>query len=282
MTDTLFDVVYNAAAALGIVSVDTTATGGSTTTIVDTKRTEADDTWNAGTAFAVDQMDFRRITDYALSGTLITVSPAWGSAIANGDRYALAKKRYPMDTMVQMVNRALQEMGTLLVTDTASVVTVGDQAEYDLPVEVSYDLRQVWVQGDTDNALNNRWVMLHNWEVQQGDIGLGNTLVLSQRWDAGRALKLVYTGKHPNVFAPSDEISESIYLDRVVATTVVNCLNWRYQKTNDATVLQQLNTAKQAQAEANARYPIRLPRRTPKLLIMNNWSGGNHYSDNEI
>lgn len=270
MTDTMFDVVYHTAVALGIVSVDTTATGGSTTTIVDTKRTEADDLWNGGTAFAMESSEYSKVTDYVLSTHTITVSPAFSQVMVSGNRYALAKKRYPLDIIVQQINRALQSLGSIAVTDTDSIVTVTSQTEYDLPVEASYDLRQVWFQTNTTSSTDNEWVNLHNWSVQPGDIGVGNVLVLHSGLDGGYKLKLVYTGKHPTVYSATDEISESVYIDRLVASAVVNCMTWLYQKTNDITVMQQLTAARQKQAEADQRYPMRLPHRTTKLLTLSN------------
>lgn len=99
------------------LGVTGTATGGSTTTLVDTGRLKSaqynSERWvgrfaripfDAGGAAAAPELDIRPITTYVPSTGTITVDPAWSGAasVASGDTYELWDLQYPqlvLDTL---------------------------------------------------------------------------------------------------------------------------------------------------------------------------------------
>jgi len=103
----------------------TTATGGSTTTAIDTKleaeleEGNTDDIFNGGTlivledaglAFAAPEGEFSRITDYDAATTTITFSPALTTAPASGDKIVIALPDFPLYDMIEVVNDALRDL----------------------------------------------------------------------------------------------------------------------------------------------------------------------------
>jgi hypothetical protein len=125
MAKTLFDLTLELARILGTVR-EGVATGGSTTTIVDTvARTEDDDAFNGGTAWitydaggagAAPQGEYQIVSDFTASSDTITTA-AFSAAIASGDRYAVAGLRYPLDLLIQKIN---ESFGVIEKTDTST------------------------------------------------------------------------------------------------------------------------------------------------------------------
>ena len=72
------------------------ATGGSTTTVVDTGLTEADDYWNGGYVTITDRThgaygETRAITDFTAASDTVTVDAAFSEAVAAGTKYSICE-----------------------------------------------------------------------------------------------------------------------------------------------------------------------------------------------
>jgi hypothetical protein len=154
---TLFDLTYKVGRHLGILT-EGVATGGSATTIVDNPyRAEANDYWLYGSAWIVydagglgasPQGKFARISANVASTFTITIGTVT-DAIAVGDRYAVSRKfagSTPwLDVIIQHVNDALAEIGSIPLVDITSITTAADQTEYSLPIAANQDLREIWI-----------------------------------------------------------------------------------------------------------------------------------------
>uniref|UniRef100_A0A6M3J508 Uncharacterized protein n=1 Tax=viral metagenome TaxID=1070528 RepID=A0A6M3J508_9ZZZZ len=122
-----------------------TATGGSTTTIVDTsKRHERDDYWNnlpyaeahirSTTDGAAPVGETRMITDFVNSSNTIT-NEAFTAVVGSGDKYAIHTE-YKYDEIVEAINQAISRAvneGAFLHTVDASIHLVEDVFEYPVP-----------------------------------------------------------------------------------------------------------------------------------------------------
>lgn len=277
MTDTLFDLVYRTARELGILH-EAQATGGSTTTIVDTSnRTEASDYWNGGTAFitkdaggagAAPEEQYNRISDFDNGTATITVSPGFTVAVDAGDYYAVADKRFPMNILIQMVNGALDDLGRIPVTDTSSITIASSQTEYSLPAACPADgLRKVYIQNRTDDANDNQWTEVFNWMIEVEATGTAPTLILPYQYATGYDLKLVYISRHPQLFGYSDKLSEAIPIERVVYQAAYLALNWwknHYHQDMYDDAMQRMAERAERVRQSN---PIKLPRK-PSWIVM--------------
>ena len=143
MTSNLFDLSYQVSRELG-QAFEGTATGGGTTTLIDTVWLSSypNDYFNRGTVWilydaggagAAPQGEYARVTDFdkaSSTATIVTVT-----AIGAGDRYAIATEEYPLDIIIQNINRVLSELW-IRVVDTTSIVLADGQTEYSLPTAV--------------------------------------------------------------------------------------------------------------------------------------------------
>jgi hypothetical protein len=287
MTFTLATLTYRVARELG-VAIEGTATGGSTSTLLDSvARTEADDYWNGGTAWllydaggaaAAPQGEYAVITDYAISGG--TVTTQWTTAPAAGDRYAVAKKRYKLASLIQAVNRALQDLGTIPVVDSTTITTADDQTEYTLPVAANTDLRQVWLQTNDDDANDNRWFLLSDWKLQHAVAGTGHTIIFPVQYSSGYAVKLVYMAPHPDLNIATDKLYETIHENVIIYSAASKALEVQIARgiVSDE-ISNTLVYMQQKAMEAKRAHPLMIPRRTTRYLIVDSKSG--RYVDDE-
>lgn len=275
MSYNIFDLSYMVARELGVLE-EGTATGGSTTTLIDTVyRDEDDDYWNSGTlwlvydagaAGAAPQGEWARITDHVSSTKTITFTGALTAAIAANDLYAVCDDEYPRDTIVSQINRSLTDMGRIVYTDTTTITTADDQTEYTLPIGLAAgDLKEVWLQGDDDDADDNRWARIYNWDVQKSATGTADELLLQYQYASGYALKLVYIAPHPEMRTRTTKLSEFVPLPNIIFNTVLNLLRLKKAATENP----KYNTEiVKYESKVAALKPLPTPRKRGKLLTL--------------
>jgi len=118
-----------------------TATGGSTTTIVDTGRLQStqynSDDWvggwariayDSGGAAAAPETEMRPITTYAPSTGTITVNPAFSAAPASGDTYQLWRNPHPQEVL-DALDAILTKETWLLSTGILTMCPDGDMEQ---------------------------------------------------------------------------------------------------------------------------------------------------------
>lgn len=255
------------------------ATGGSATTIADTKLVkflgDSNETnylsednpftviiiRDAGGEGAAPEGEFNIVSAYDPAGT-ITVPDAWSgsSQVAAGDTYMYVSPDFPLYDMLEVVNDALISLGNIPAVDS-SLTTAAAQTEYALPVALkSNRLLNVEVQGILTDANDNRYVQVPNWQVVPAGPGSTGLLVLPQLAE-GYLLRLTHLGLHPRVSAYADYISEYIHPEVAVAAVVAHALQWyntqkggadKYWLQREDRAWNQLDIAKQT-------YPISLP-----------------------
>ena len=275
---TLFSVLRKAYLALGQMEV-TTATGGSVSTAIDTKLgdTYGDEDLigsslfiirDAAGASAAPEGEAQLITGYAVSTNTITVGTAFSAAVGAGDTVGIAKNVWPLLTMIELANDALQSLGTIQLTDT-SLTTVSGQSEYALPVAMKYKVQQVQIQMDAaTNA--NEWMNVHNWTVSPSAAGSTGLLIFNEELPAGYTLKLWYEAEHPRVSAMSDKISETIHSEYATRLVVDKALEYQTRRTNgtDPFLLQTANKAMSDVAEARLKFTVAKPKKAKILTTL--------------
>ncbi len=248
MTDTLFEISYQAAVELGGIVVEGKATGGSTTTLVDTGAlgskefaSKDDDFWNGGTAWilndaggssAAPEGEFGEITDYVKSTQTLTFD-ALTVAVASGDYYAVGKKNYPINILTQKINRVLRKI-MIETTDITTITTADNQTEYDLPAG-PLELLKVKIEGNTTDSNDSRYSEISNalWDVERTVTGTIDKLVFHNQPNTARQIMLVYKAPHPRIYTSTTQINELVNPDYVVIHTVIDMLNWRYSTVGD-------------------------------------------------
>lgn len=276
MATTLFTLLRKAYLALGQMEV-TTATGGSTTTIIDTKLAEIygdDDLINnaafiirdAGGAGAAPEGEAQIISDNVQATTTITLKAALTVAVAAGDTIGIAKNVWPLYTMIEIVNDALASLGTISLVDE-SITTTEDTTEYTLPVAMKYKLDRVQFQND---LVTNDYVDVHNWSVIPATAGSTGLLTFTSPFIAGRKLKLWYEAEHPRLSAMSDKLSETIHSELATRLIVSQALEYQTRRTSgtDSFMLQTANKAMADLQDARVRFPIMKAKKT-KILTPN-------------
>jgi len=276
MTYTLSNLTYELAVELGTV-YEGEATGGTTTTLIDTNDlTQADDYWNEGTVWILDDAggasaapegEYAKISDFD-NGTSTVTHGTLTAAPAAGDRYAIAKKTYTLYTMIQAINRALRNIN-IEYTDTTTIDTAASQTEYTLPAIAAMDLRQVFLQTKTGDADDNRWVEIFDWYIQKTATGTQEELILPRQYTTSRDVKLVYMAPHGKLYDYNDKLDESVHMERVIFRAAWMIMNTEVQQTRsqDPYLVESREYYKSLTQLADVRYQIKGPQKRGRLMI---------------
>jgi len=237
----LFNLVHLTLRSLNVLK-EGTATGGSTTTVIDTallSRYE-DDYWNGGTvgitydgggASAAPEGEFAVISNSDSSLSTVTCGTLT-AAVASGDKYFIADDTYQLYDVIGAINRSLNNIEIPIWDETSVGDIAANQTEYSLPSDAkrgasSRKLR-VWLERDKNDSNDQRWVEILNWRVEHSGIG-GNAdvLVLPYQYNSGYAVALEYAAPHPTLIAASDSLNEEVPWEMVVYSATVDLLWWR-------------------------------------------------------
>ena len=219
---TLFNATLQLAGRLKVLRTST-ATGGSKTTIVDTKRTESIDAFNGGTIWLITDAggdsdapegEFSRVTDWALVGTTATIASLTAD-VASGDTYGIATGEYSLDMLIGAINDELVKHKVVRY-DRTSLDVIASTSEYTLPAGIRQDnLLNVYEETDT-NTSDSKPVAL-NFEVQTAAAGSQHKLVIkSTNITAGNDLMLEYTAPLSHLYLATDVIDDSLPMARIL------------------------------------------------------------------
>lgn len=270
------------------VAKTSVATGGSTTTVVDTKLLDylgdsnEDDVLNGGTVIIVKDTgglapegEFSRISDYDDAGTITTSTLT--AAVASGDTYMYISPDFPLFDMIEIVNDALVYLGRIPKV-YSSITTAANQTEYALPVSLKgVDLHDIELQGNTLDANDSRYLPIprSDWKITPADPGSTGLLTIPQ-YVSGRVLRIGYPGVHPRVSTYADYISEYIHPELATACVTAHALQWYnsqrsgaddYWKQREDRAWNQLDIAKLA-------YPIKNP--IARVNGFPHWAGSDY------
>jgi hypothetical protein len=277
-TYTLFDIVYKCVIELGTARSGT-ATGGSTTTAIDTSGLKLvdEDYYNEGTFFAlkdasVDVADigktFAEITAFSADSKTLTFKSALADAVASGDSYAVANRRFPLFLLRQFVNNNLYLEGNI-PTEDLTLTSVQDQLEYDLPSEIiAQDMRQVWVaQTATEDKKDYR--LVYNWSIKWNATGTASIINLENGLPGGYEIRLVYAQPHTELRVATDALHSSVHADRVIYPVCVDALRWYRNKTRLTHLDAQIDFLERKAQVAKDRHPLPpLPTRQSKVGVI--------------
>ena len=264
---TLFNATLQLAQRLKVLQTST-ATGGTLTTLLDSKRTESDDTYNGGVAWlitdavgasAAPEGEWSRISDFANTGGVIT--SIWTAAPASGDTYGIAVG-FPLDMLIGAINDELVRHKVVRY-DSTSLDFVAEQSEYDLPVGIRAENLLNVYESQKDDANDNRWVPL-NFRVQTAATGTQHVLVVESRGvTVDNDIMLEYTTFLSPLYLPADVIDDSLPLARILDSAAANARTTRALTTGSGSELEMelikwhREDAKLARAENQIRRPAK-------------------------
>ncbi len=256
-----------------------TATGGSTTTVVDTKQNNTqneDDTWNEGYLFiisadgAAPEGQFRRISGYDDSAGTFTVDTAFTVAPASGDKYGWANNYFPLYTVINRCNAALKDMGAIAQVDTTTLDSADNKTEYAIAATwKKYPPFAIDYQTNTGDSNDNQWEPIPHWRYVPSTAGNAAMIEIKQL-TSGRDIRVWYKDVHADLSDYDDEIYEGFPDNLVVAMCTEACLRWQNARLGggDDFLVQLWNESKDLVASAERKSQIwQPPTKQPTLEI---------------
>lgn len=233
-----------------------TATGGSTTQLVDTNlKSTADGFFNNGTLFIASGTNNLEttipVTAYTNSSRTFTFA-ALGSAINAGQRYEVTRLQYQRADLLEAVNQALQEIGTVTQKND-TLMSIASTEEYTLPTGV---VNVVRVEVAANSSAPYGWAANSRWIERGGSLIFDTGKSPST---ASRMIRLWYNATPAPVLNDSDVISDYVPRERLAWTAAYYAtLGRTLQVGKDDPNLKNMAALFAARLQEMAvRYPIR-------------------------
>jgi hypothetical protein len=179
--------------------------------------------------------------------------------------------KFPLNQILFAINRGLESLGDIPANADTTLTTGANQTEYSVPVALKRGLKQIWIQGRTNDANDNQWYQIYDRRTDPAVGGTASTLYLPQL-PSGRTIRLIYDGAHPSISLYSDVISEYVHPRVATAASVLKLLQWynRIDANQDSQsyfLWLEQEYANKYLPLALAEFPIHRPYRTPKYSI---------------
>ena len=250
----LFDITLELSKVLQY-TVEAVATGGSSTTLVDSRRREAQDYFRSGTLWFKAMKTSIEVDDW-IPGTFTHGANILSVA---KDLYAAAGQDYPRWLLVQKINEALQEM--LLASENVSLTTAAYQERYPLPDGV-YNLKRVEVAEESTDPFG--YTPNLNWQEVGGEL-------VFDAWHApvenDLTIRITYQPRHTQLTEDADVISDRIPIMHLVWRAAALALRWRQGRIrmDDPEQLRQYNDAIVNAERKAGLWPVPTTPRDPHL-----------------
>lgn len=268
----LLEEVYT---ACGLQVIRRAATGGSTTTVVDSAyaNKRGDNYFAQGangghilfmsvtTDGLAPQGQFGEISGWLNSTTTFTV-PTMTAAAESGDIYSVMKPVLPLYEMISRVNEGLRRLGYIDRIDT-SLTGLASTTVYNLPTGVNAtNIKKIEIGNDTDG-----WEDAPGYSISPISAGTADKLIFNDQppYDsttaANQTFKITYYGPHPTISLYSDYVEKSIPDELAIAVCSETAWEYLMQKKpsyfGDKTKMAQYQFIQSKSQEMQARFPIR-------------------------
>jgi len=216
-----------------------TATGGTTTTIVDTSlSTDYQDyedfrnnyafiRYDAGGAGAAPEGEVQEITDYTASTFTLTTG-TFSAAIAAGDFVTIVRgSLLPLDDLKRLCNLGLKKCGNVPNPDT-SLTTAASQTIYTVPSGVPWNrITGVQIPRNNDDSNDMEYVSVNFKVIPPTSVGGGDATIEIQQPESDLTMRLIWVGPHVDIFDYDDDISTTIPEELAVAAAAYECAWWK-------------------------------------------------------
>lgn len=253
------------------IQVEGIATGGSTSTVVDSDLVGKYDTdaFKDGLVFIHSTTDglapvneFSIATAYADSTGTFSVSPSLTTAVGAGDYYSIADPQFRKAPAIRIVNETLRDFGIISLTDT-SLTASANTLEYTLPLALkAWPLDKVEIGNTTDG-----FEEVNDWYVVPATAGSQAKLVFNSqpRYDgttaSNQTLRIWYRDYHPVVDTYDDKIAETIPEARAVKECKFALQKYIMERDSDFSKesLQKLGMFQQDLVDARTNHRVNVP-----------------------
>jgi len=242
LADMMLEVARHTTAIIG----EGTATGGSTTTLIDTNDlTEINGYWTGGTLFlkSCTQTDLNgTVTPITKFGTNTVTVGTLSKTITAGDTYAVVDKEF---NRLELKNAVLSVLRSRKVQQyDESLTVVSGQTEYTLPAGVK-EIRRVMVDG----------IVNQHWHEVNGELTFPTKYA-----PASGTIQLIYCTPQGEI-TEIDDIHENYDYDWMKWTAVINLLRNKMNKIgkDEPILLDLLNEAKTQEKDASLRAKASIP-----------------------
>lgn len=257
--------LYDTLWEMGLLSNVGAATGGSTTTVVDSTLSLDTDVKAGGSIIIqkttdglAPQGEIKRVA----SNTANTyTTAAFSAAVESGDEYSYVSKDFNVYELLKACNKALRKVGLIGLVDT-SITTAASQREYTLPLTVKQGkIAGIYIQREANDSDDNQWVPVYDWSLGMAAATSTGLLIFKKQYDAGYKIKIEYLGLHPTLSAFSDTLHESIHPELASAA-----LKYQFnQSRNEEAIASQdgyrdlYGASRDELSEARRMYPVWKP-----------------------
>lgn len=261
-----WELLYNTLWEQGLLNQVGQATGGSTTTVVDSTLSLDTDVKAGGSILIFETTDGLapqgEIQRVASNTANTYTTGAFTATVASGDKYAYIAKDFNVYELLQAVNMAVRYKCPPIPVEDTSITTALSQREYTLPVAVkSGQIFKVEEQVNLNDSDDNRWAVCYDWTVRPAVAGSTGLLVFESQPTAGRKIRISYVAPHPALTAFSSEISEYLHPELLKAS-----LKFQFnQSRNEEAIASQdgyrdlYNASRDEYQEALRMWPVQRP-----------------------
>lgn len=211
--------------------VESVATGGTTTTLVDSgliylRQFLNDDHYKGGTIwFRSGNNDgysavVKSYDATTVPGTITFDAITGGGACAADDDYSLCSGVYPRDVLRNAINIALRRMPIKALEDT-SLTTVGDQRAYTVPTGKE-DIISVEIA--TTQSAPYDYVDWYDWDVINGELVFGDGAIPG---DSGFTIRLTYLNVVSAISDETDSIDGLYHPEWLAWEAAIEASQWR-------------------------------------------------------
>ena len=264
--------------ACGLQVLRRKATGGSTTTVVDSNYTNkrGDKYYVQGangahilfisqtTDAAAPQGQFGEISDFVNSGGPTFTMSTMTAAVEAGDIYSVMKPTIPLYEMLSRINEGLRRLGSQ-DRPNISLTTLADTLAYTLPAGVNAtNIKKIEIGSDDPDY---GWRDAKGYSIQPQSAGTGDQLIFTSQppYDsttpANYTIKITYHGPHPTLASYSDYVEKSIADELAIAICAESAWEYLMQKRpasyGDKTKMAQYQAIQARSQQAQFMYPIR-------------------------
>ena len=129
------------------------------------------------------------------------------------------------------------------------------------------DIKEIHIQTVTDDADDNGWVLIYNWDWISMGPGLNDLLVLPNDLTADVDIDITYISRPKPMYTWTDHIDKSIPVDRIIYRAAAWCLMERFgQGTGNETIQARINYMMERADDADAQHQRSLPHKTPRIM----------------